>query len=389
MISILDLKRRLLAFPGYRKGDAASNEGMNRAAEAQVALSREALDWFKEEYANTADDRADATRRQNEISDEQLESMRTQNRIANDYDQYNRTTFRPLEQRIVQEAQNYDTPERRDQAAAEARAGVQMAADRSQDALTRSLRRSGVNPSSMQSVTMRQMAGLETAKATAGAETTARRNVETMGAARMADAANMGRGLPSAQTAALQTGTAAGMASSGAAGQALGSSQSGAGLMATGFGQAGQFSNNAGGIYGQIGRNAAMADSSQAQTTGAALGALGTVAGALIMSDEDKKEGTGKKADTARMLAEVEGTQVDEGWTYNPAAGAPDDGGVPHDGPMAQEVKRTMGEEVAPGGTVIDMASMNGKLMGAVQEISKVQKRTDKRLARLEERMAA
>jgi hypothetical protein len=38
---------------------------------------------------------------------------------------------------------------------------------------------------------------------------------------------------------------------------------------------------------------------------------------------------------------------------------------------MAQTVRRNMGEAVAPGGKVIDLVSMNGRMMAAVQELAR------------------
>ena len=38
---------------------------------------------------------------------------------------------------------------------------------------------------------------------------------------------------------------------------------------------------------------------------------------------------------------------------------------------MAQSVRKTMGNAVAPGGKAIDIVSMNGKMMAAIQALSK------------------
>jgi hypothetical protein len=40
-------------------------------------------------------------------------------------------------------------------------------------------------------------------------------------------------------------------------------------------------------------------------------------------------------------------------------------------GPMAQDVNAAMGEEAAPGGTEINLISMNGKAMAAIQSLDK------------------
>jgi hypothetical protein len=376
MISILDLKRQTLALRGLRKGDAAANAGMNEAAMLQARTGQEALDWFRQEYANTAGDRAAAVSRSQELSAEQLEAMRTQNRIANDYDNYNRTTFRPLEQRMVAESQAYDTPERREAAAAEARADVQMATGRQQDALSRSLMRSGVNPGSGAALAARQGGALASASAEAGASNMARRRVEETGYARMADAAALGRNLPGQQAQAAATGIQAGGASQQASSAGLGAASSGADLLGQGFTQAMQGHRGAGQTYGAMASNAASSDASL-------YGALGSVAGAalMFMSDEKVKTDTDKPADTATMLEQVEDIPVKREWRYDPAKGGPDDGGVPHDGPMAGEVQQVMGDEVAPDGKAIDLISMNGRLVGAVQEVSKRLKRIERMVA--------
>jgi hypothetical protein len=87
---------------------------MQQAAAMKMSeLSAEQLAWAKQVYAETAPDRAAATQRANAVSDAQLESMDTQTALAKDYADYNKSTFRPLEQGIVADAAGYDTPERR------------------------------------------------------------------------------------------------------------------------------------------------------------------------------------------------------------------------------------------------------------------------------------
>ena len=388
MISLLDHKRRLLAMPGYYKGDQAANEGMNEAALMQAKTGAEGLKWFQEEYARTAPERDAATARAKEISDEQLATLRQQRDLAQDYYDYSKSTFRPLEQRMVREAGEYDTPARREAAAAEAAADVQRAADTQAGVMTRNLMRSGVNPASGANLDLQQQASLATAKMSAGAQNAARKQVETTGYARMADAANLGRGLPSAQATAVQTGVQAGQASAASSQAALGAAQSGSDLMGKGYDTAMSGYRGAGQLYSQMAANSASESAGQwgalGSMAGSALGAYGTYLGyaALAASDENVKKKTGKKANTARMLQEVEDVPVDEDWEYDPTKGGPDDGGQPHDGPMAQDVQRVMGDDVAPGGKAIDLVTMNGKTMGAVQELAKRVKRIEARMSK-------
>lgn len=52
-------------------------------------------------------------------------------------------------------------------------------------------------------------------------------------------------------------------------------------------------------------------------------------------------------------------------WKYKPGEGD----GESHDGPMAQEVNKNLGEESAPGGKKIDLVSLNGAAMAAVKHL--------------------
>jgi hypothetical protein len=48
---------------------------------------------------------------------------------------------------------------------------------------------------------------------------------------------------------------------------------------------------------------------------------------------------------------------------------------------MAQTVRKTMGEDAAPGGKRIDLVNMNGRMMAAVQELSKKVKQLERKAA--------
>lgn len=179
--------------------DAPDTTKQQEAALQMSELSKEQLDWAKSIYAETAPDRADATRRANLVSDAQLESMNTQTGLAKDYDAYNKSTFRPLEQGIVADAQTYDTPERRESEATKAMAGVEMSLANQRSASNRDLERSGVAPGSAKQLAMSGAMDLGSARLKAGAANAARTQVETIGQARKMDAANLGRGLASSQ----------------------------------------------------------------------------------------------------------------------------------------------------------------------------------------------
>ena len=203
------------------KKSGPDNSGLNQAALDSTALSKESLDWFKQEYAATAPDRADATARANAVSDAQLAGMEFATQAARDADTRNKTVFQPLEDKIVADAQAYDTEGRRMQAANEARASVETAYGNAQDGLNRTLQRQGVTPGSGRSLALMQDANLGKVKAITGATSDAVKNVEAQGYARMQDAAALGKGVVGNQATQQQIATQAGTAATGAAGAGL------------------------------------------------------------------------------------------------------------------------------------------------------------------------
>lgn len=358
--------------------DAPDTSGINKAAEANAEVAQRALDWYTAEYERTRPTRDAAEARAAEISNAQLEQFRSTNALATEAADYNRDTFRPLERQLVAGAQAFDTPERREAAAGEAAADVAQRFKGAAETVTRNLSRYGVNPNSGAGATMMQTAALEEAKAKAGAMTKARQGVEQQGYARMVDAAGLGRNVVSNQATFLAASQNAGNSSVGNQLSALNAQQSGANLMQQGFGTAIQGNSSAGNLYGQV----ASLDSKSSSGLLGGMGALGQGLGAMgvTFSDEDMKSGI-KKGSTASMLKAVEGTPVKK-WRYDPDKGGPDDGGAEHTGPMAQDVHKRMGNEAAPGGKLVDLVSLNGVTMGAVQEIAK-------RLKKIEERVPA
>ena len=365
--------------------DSPDTSGINAAAVASAALAKEALDWYKTEYAKTQPQRDAAAATAEKVGAAQLEGMGFATQQAREMDTRNKTVFQPLEDKIVTGAQTYDTAGRRMQASNEAAADVEGAFGRAQDGLARDLARTGAAPGGGRSMSLMQDAALKKATAVAGATTGAVKNVEQQGYARMVDAAALGKGIVSNQATQQSIAQAGGSQATAAAAAGINAAMSGAGLMGSGFNTALQGQGQAGSLYGQAAKL-------NAQDSGL-MGALGGVAGQfagskagsagiaslLGMSDEGVKSGTGKPADTGGMLKRIEATKIEAGWKYDPAKGGPDDGGQPHDGPMAQEVRRTMGEKAAPGGKAIDLLTMQATLMGGMQELTKRMKKLERR----------
>lgn len=342
---------------------------MNEAAKSSAELGDRALTWYQQQYKDSAPQRDAAIKQASDVSDAQLQGMQYATQQAKDLDARNKTVFQPLEDKIVADASTYDTPERRLGAANQATAGVETAFGNAQDGLNRSLARSGVTPGSGRSMTLMQDAALAKAKAISGATTAAEQNVESQGHARELDAAGLGKGIVSNQATMQNIAQTGGAQAVGASTAAVNAANSGNSTMSAGFGSALQGQQQAGSLYGQVANIEQQSNNSNNGLFGALGGAAGTYFG--LNSDENVKSDTGEPADPEAMLDGVNRTPIDSNWRYDPAKGGPADGGAAHDGPMAQQVRKHMGEKAAPGGKVIDLATMNAHLMGSVQALSK------------------
>lgn len=84
----------------------------------------------------------------------------------------------------------------------------------------------------------------------------------------------------------------------------------------------------------------------------------------LVTSDETKKQDI-HPLSPKRALNAVRKTGIFN-WNYKKGQGD----GKNHNGPMAQDVQKTMGNQAAPGGTKIDLTTMNGNNMSAIQELA-------------------
>ena len=372
-MNILHEKRKTLGFHA-RCSDAPDMSGANAAALATAELSKEQLAWAKQIYAETAPDRAAATQRANAISDAQLASMQQSDAIAKDLYAYSTGTFRPLEEKMVADAQSFDTPARREAERAKATAGIETQLSAQRQATIQDNMRRSVNPSSMKMQALQGTMDIQAAKLKAGASSMADEKIEQLGYARTADAASLGRNLATDRVNATNAALTAGNSSS-ANGQASGNiTAQGANIMQTGFAGATSAMASAGSQYQGIA-------GLQNQDSGL-MGAIGGIAGAYAgsasgsaaitkaFSDVTMKEDIAP-VDEAQALAAVQETPVSS-WAYKAGTmGAAEGGTGKKVGPMAQDVNASMGEQVAPDGKKIDLVSMNGVLMAAVKGLAK------------------
>lgn len=374
------------------KSKAPDTSGVNAAALASADTSKEALDWYKQEAARTQGQRDQSANLENQVAAQQLAADQQQTAAAGKTQAFMDSSVRPLEQSIIDKAQNFDTPERQAAAASAATADVRAAQAGQQTTRAQSLARMGYDPT----VTTSTL-GATDALQEAQAATQARRATETQGIAMRADAANMGLGIGSSQVAQINSGTAAGQGATGAATGATNVANSGAAMMGQGYGtalqgdqisgnlygQAAQLSMNPGNsaLYGMLGQFGGAAishySSKKLKEPGAAmpdhmaLDALTGGGGTTSFTDSSAGEGGHFSPGADYMPHPGKHTAAlvsmsNDAWKYKPGVA---DGAV-HAGPYAEEARKKLGDKVAPGGKKLDMvesAKYNGN---AIKELA-------------------
>lgn len=243
---------------GGKSAPAPDYSGMEQVAREQLAFS-------KQQYA-------DIKPIAMEIAGLQADAQRQQMDQAADYYAYQQDTFRPLEQGLVDRAQNMDTEAYRQEMASEASAAAGRAFSTSQAMNNRSMAARGVNPNSGAARGANNAMGLQQAAMRATAMTGARQGARDRADAAQYQAAGLGRGLATNSLQAFQGATGAGSA-------AMGSYAAPGSQYMAGLGQAG-------GTFGQMAgyQNQAymQAQGNKAAFTGALLGAGSTLGGAYL-----------------------------------------------------------------------------------------------------------
>jgi hypothetical protein len=168
-------------------------------------IGREQLDFAKQQYAEMA-----PLARQ--VAAQQMAAQQQQMQQGQDYYDYQRQTFRPLEQGLVRDAERFNTEDYREGLARDASAAAGRAFGVTQQASQRAQASMGVNPASGRAMSMANQTNLGLAAQRANAMTGARSQAEQLGFARRLDVTGLGRNLAGASTAAYQGATGAGSA---------------------------------------------------------------------------------------------------------------------------------------------------------------------------------
>lgn len=338
---------------------------IGEAALKQAETGEQWLSFAKDAFAVSQDRQKELDALTTRVTEQQLGLATDQaNWSREDRERYE-SVYRPIENKYIEEATNYASPERQAQAAAEAQSDVQSAAAGARAASERNNAAMGIDPRSGRAGGVQATSDMGIALAEAGAANNARTAVRDKGLALTADVANMGRGATSA--------AAAGAAGSvGASGTALSGAQASnaqalaaPSVVAQGFSGAMQgYGGQASTLNQQYGIQSQNWQAQQQMAAQSASGFgsfLGGVAG-LFMSDENVKHDITELPEGTALQA-VQEMPVSE-WTYDQHVA---DGGR-HVGPMAQDFAKATGKG---DGKTIAFQDAIGITIGAVQDLSK------------------
>ena len=179
-----------------------------QAADRQYQLGMEQLNWAKQTYADFKPYMIEGT-------EQGLDDQKFSSEMAHkQWDTYNEQ-YLPMEKKFIEDANNWDSPERRERMAGQAQAAVASQFEQARTAAQQQLESFGVDPTSTRFASLDLGTRVQQAAAAAGAGTKAIQDTEQMGVGLRSQAVNTGRGYQQNVNASTSTGTQAGSAGTG------------------------------------------------------------------------------------------------------------------------------------------------------------------------------
>jgi hypothetical protein len=350
-----------------------TSAAQNAATAAQLQLGERQADMQDRliDYYTDRQDRVDGVN--NRVIESQLETM-DQTRIqAEDQYNYYRDTFRPVEQSLVAQAMRDSTPETYDRLAGQAAARTGAAFANTLQQAEDYNASMGVAPNSGRAASGMRQAQQSAAAMTGASYNDAYTRAEGQSWSRRADAAALGRGVPSNSNASYGTSVNAGSAASNNAVNANTVSAQGLGSAATYGGQAVN-------AFGNVGSQQASIYGTQVQAASQPSG-LGQLAGmgfSYMMSS--KKLKTDKKpvgSSESGLLSKIDKVPS-QSWRYK--QGVEDGGDEVHVGPYAEDMKEHFdlgtGDALSPmdtaGLALAGVQALHSELKGMRKAMQKV-----------------
>lgn len=342
------------------------------AAANNAAVGKEALDFSKQVYADNKPRQAAIDDMVGKVLQSQLDTQAKSSAQADDYINYMKTTFRPVEQSLVDEANNFDTAGKQEELAGKAGADVQQAAAASDAATRRNAARYGINPNDGAMADNLASSSVNKTAMMAGSMNNARTAARTEARAFKFDVAGLGRGLPGAGTNASQVALQAGNSAVNNAGVPAANARADAGVMNAGFGTDIAGNASSGNLYSNLYQGQLSAYNTQQQAGSSSAAGLGKLAGTLgssylgylaMTSSKKLKHRKGSMSERVALHG-VKNLKVDR-WQYKKDVSADQ---ATHIGPYAEDFKKKFG---VGDGRTISVIDALGVSLAAVKGVAK------------------
>ena len=339
---------------------------IGQAAAANSAISAQQLAFSEKVYEEGKPRQARLDALTDEVVQKFLQTQDKQGAQADDYYNYMKSTFRPLEQQLSADAQSFDTEAKRNELAGAAAADVEQMAAVQDAAARRDAARFGVNPGDAAFAENLGGSALNKTILKVGAANNARTQARAEGRAFKFDAAGLGRNLPSAGATSAQIGLQAGNQAVNAGTVAPNNARADAALMNQGSAAAIQGNNATANIYSGL-------YGMQSQQAAAGIGGIANLAGTLgsayILSSKKAKVRKGE-TDEEKIVEAVKKTPVDR-WQYKQDA-SPDQ--QEHIGPYAEDFKKNFGVGDGKRISVIDAVGVTfAAVKGLAKQVERLQ----------------
>lgn len=351
----------------FKKGSSSApspDPAIGQAALKQAELGEDWLKFAQEQFGVANERQKEQDVLANQVTQQQLDaSKQAQQWATEDRDRYN-NTFKPMQDEFIDTAKNWDSAERQQKLADEAKADVLTNASQQRQASERAMSSMGVDPTSGRYAGVDRAGELSTTLAAAGAQNTARNTVRNQAVAMKADAINMGSGLAVNPAASLGLSSSTGSAAYGTTAANNAQAAGNASIMGNGYQAAMSGYGNQASILNQQYGNQLNAWQAQQQANASAtsglFGGIGSMVGMGMMafSSKDFKE---DKQPVEGGLEAVNSMPVEE-WKYKDGIA---DGGR-HIGPYAEDFQKATGKG---NGKMIPVMDAVGVTMKAVQEL--------------------
>lgn len=270
----------------FKKGSSsapAADPNIGKAAMMEAQTGQDYLNFAKEQFAVANERQAEQDKLSAQVTNQQLKASQTaQDWAEQDRNRYT-NVFQPLQDEFIDTAKNWDSTERQNKLAAEAKADVLNNASQQRQQSQRQMTAMGVDPTSGRYANVDRSADMATGLAAAGAENTARNQVRKEAVAMKGDAINLGSGLAVNPASSLGLGVSSGSAAYGTTASNNGQSASNASIVGNGYQTAMQGYNSQASILNSQYQNQLSAWQTQqninAQNQSGLLGGIGSVVG--------------------------------------------------------------------------------------------------------------